>query len=90
MSDRMVDPAYLRYQYGDSEKLRIRIETHERYSERPSNYQEWVIGRLAPQPGQVVLDVGCGPGSFHRLLTQHDLHSRNCLKNATPSPDAGP
>jgi hypothetical protein len=27
------DPTYLQYQYGDSEKLRIRLETHSRYTE---------------------------------------------------------
>ena len=28
------DAAYVRYQYSDDEKLRIRIETHTKYSER--------------------------------------------------------
>src|SRR4051794_38032036 len=35
MVDRATDPRYLAYQYGDSEKLRIRLEAHERYSEHP-------------------------------------------------------
>jgi hypothetical protein len=29
--DRSIDPAYLAYQYGDAEKLRVRRETHDRY-----------------------------------------------------------
>ena len=30
------DPAYLADQYGDGEKLRIRLEAHRLYSERPN------------------------------------------------------
>src|SRR5579884_877721 len=39
---------YLRYQYADSEKLRIRADAHRLYSERPNDWQEWVLARLAP------------------------------------------
>jgi SAM-dependent methyltransferase len=67
-SFRADDPAYVRYQYSDDEKLRIRIETHERYSER-RGFHRWVIGHIAAQPGHWLLDVGSGPGTdYHPLL----------------------
>lgn len=68
MSDRATDPAYLRYQYGDAEKLRVRQETHARYSENDASFLNWVLALLEPAPGQLVLDAGCGPGVYHPLL----------------------
>ena len=72
MSDRVIDPTYLAYQYGDSEKLKIRIEAHERYSERADTvdgaWQAQFVARLCIGPGQRLLDVGCGFGSFHPAL----------------------
>jgi SAM-dependent methyltransferase len=67
------DPTYLAYQYGDAERLRVRIETHERYSERASDWYDWVVAQLGPQPGLTVLDVGCGPGTLHSVLARHDV-----------------
>ena len=46
----------------------LRIEAHQRYSERPDDYLEWVLDRLDPHPGDLALDVGCGKGSYHPLL----------------------
>jgi SAM-dependent methyltransferase len=69
VSDRVIDPTYLAYQYGDSEKLRIRLEAHERYSEHTQD--DWYpryVAQLDPSPGSSVLDVGCGFGAFHRAL----------------------
>lgn len=69
MIDRAIDPKYLVYQYGDSEKLRIRLEAHERYSEEVQDtwYPKYVA-LLDPAPGETVLDVGCGFGAFHPRL----------------------
>lgn len=61
----LTDPAYLRFQYGDDERLRVRIETHERYSENPEPFVSWVLRHVAAQPGQRLLDVGSGPGQYH-------------------------
>jgi SAM-dependent methyltransferase len=62
------DEGYLSYQYSDAEKYLIRVETHRDYSENPGDFVEWVIDRLAPTPGDLVLDVGCGPGIYHGRL----------------------
>jgi SAM-dependent methyltransferase len=67
------DPAYVRYQYSDDEKLRIRIETHDLYSER-RGFHDWVIAQVAAGPGQRLLDVGSGPGTdYHPLLPGVDV-----------------
>lgn len=66
--DRSSDPAWLRYQYGDSEKLRIRIHAHQRFSERPDDWHSIFVEQLQPAPRQIVLDVGCGFGAFHPRL----------------------
>jgi SAM-dependent methyltransferase len=66
--DIATDPVYLAYQYGDAEKLRARYETHQRYSVIPDNFPRWVIDQINVAPGQRVLDVGCGPGTYHAPL----------------------
>ena len=67
--DRSTDPTYLAYQYGDAEKLRVRRETHDRYSELPNDaFFDWVVGQLDPRPGSTVLDVGCGPGTYQSRI----------------------
>jgi ubiquinone/menaquinone biosynthesis C-methylase UbiE len=70
--ERTIDPRYLAYQYGDSEKLRIRMEAHERYSERVETtgggWQQMYAERLRPQAGESVLDVGCGFGNIQPAL----------------------
>jgi ubiquinone/menaquinone biosynthesis C-methylase UbiE len=68
MVERAIDPSYLDEQYGTEERLRIRIETHQRYSERADDYFDWILDRLQPRPGDLVVDVGCGVGSIHPLL----------------------
>lgn len=69
-TDRATDPEYLRYQYDDSEKLRIRIEAHERYSERGGEHFGWILGLLDVRPGQTVVDAGCGPGNAFGPLSR--------------------
>ncbi len=69
MTAENVDPAYLHYQYDDAEKLRIRIDTHARYSERTADtWSSWLLSHVDAKRGQTVLDVGCGPGVYHRPL----------------------
>ncbi|MEZ4836737.1 MAG: hypothetical protein R2873_32890, partial [Caldilineaceae bacterium] len=68
MTQQFTDPTYLAYQYADSEKLRIRQETHALYSEAKEDFVDWVLNVLEAQPGEVIADVGCGPGSYHAKL----------------------
>ncbi len=68
-----VDPEYLRFQYGDNERLRVRIETHRRYSERPDDFVDWALGHAALRPGQRLLDVGCGDGGCHAPLCRRGV-----------------
>jgi SAM-dependent methyltransferase len=63
-----VDRDYQQYQYGDSEKLRIRVETHRLCSDQPDRLRDGVIAQLALMPGLKVLDVGCGPGGYHESI----------------------
>lgn len=66
--DTATDASYLSYQYGDAERLRVRYETHRLYSASPDNFRTWVIDNLDVRPGMRVLDVGCGPGTYHSGL----------------------
>lgn len=66
---RLTDPEYLRSQYADDERLRVRIETHARYSENREPFVPWVLRHVGAQPGQRLLDVGSGPGQFHEHLS---------------------
>jgi len=68
MPDFATDPTYLAYQYGTAEKLRIRQEAHELYSERPNDFFDWALTLLDLRPGLCVADVGCGPGIYHGRL----------------------
>lgn len=70
MIDRMTDAANLQYQYGDSERLRIRYEAHTQYSERTSDWHELFTQVLDITPGEKVVDVGCGPGGIHAQLSR--------------------
>ena len=70
MSERRIDPQYLRYQYDDAEKLQTRIDTHARHSERTGDtFKSWLLAHIDAAPGQLLLDVGCGPGAYHAALS---------------------
>ena len=55
-------------QYADDARLAVRQATHRRYSVRPDNTPEWVLGLPAPGPGDLVLDAGAGNGAYHPAL----------------------
>jgi ubiquinone/menaquinone biosynthesis C-methylase UbiE len=69
-TERATDPGYLRFQYGDTERLRIRADTHRLYSERPDDFVDWMLDQLEPGPGHLVLDVGRGYGIYHHALAR--------------------
>ena len=66
--ERAIDPAYLHEQYSTEDRLRIRIEAHQQYSERNDDYFDWILDRLQPRASDLVVDVGCGVGSIHPAL----------------------
>ncbi|HEY1294555.1 MAG TPA: class I SAM-dependent methyltransferase [Chloroflexota bacterium] len=71
--ERAAATEYLRDQYATPEKLDIRIQAHQRYSERPDDYLDWVLNHLDPRPGESVVDVGCGRGSYHMPLVKRGV-----------------
>ena len=70
MAQHAADAAYLADQYSDSEKLRIRQETHALYSEQSGSFFEWMLEQIDAAPGQTLADVGCGHGAYHRPLAE--------------------
>ena len=65
------DPTFVAEQYSDAERLRIRIETHERYSQGDTERLiDDVVLALALGEGMRLLDVGCGAGSWHSRIAQ--------------------
>ncbi len=56
-------------QYQNPENLNRRIHIHT-YSTSPQGWMEWVYERLALQPGETVLELGCGTG----LLWMEHIH----------------
>ncbi len=58
-------------QYQTTDLLRIRVETHARYSERQIDLDAECVRALGLTGGEALLDVGCGPGAFPRYLRAH-------------------
>jgi SAM-dependent methyltransferase len=64
------DRTFVEGQYSDPDKLRIRIETHARYSRgETERIIDDCVAALDLSPGLRVLDVGCGAGSWHPRIT---------------------
>lgn len=59
----MIDPERLAAQYGTENPLRVRIETHRRYTVGPG-LEPAVDAELALSGDETLLDVGTGPGDF--------------------------
>jgi SAM-dependent methyltransferase len=62
------DPNAVRQMYTNDEALRIRQETHDRYSNPPIDFVSWAIGSVMWRGDETVLDVGCGPGRWYEPL----------------------
>jgi ubiquinone/menaquinone biosynthesis C-methylase UbiE len=61
----------VKQQYRTTDLLRIRVETHARYSERAIDLDAECVRALGLTGNEALLDVGCGPGAFPRYLRAH-------------------
>jgi SAM-dependent methyltransferase len=70
MQELGTDRAFVQDQYSDAAKLRIRIETHQRYSQGDTDrILDDATRALHLSPGLRMLDVGCGAGGWHARAT---------------------
>lgn len=51
-------------QYKTPNNLQARMEIHRRFSQNPFPWFQWEFDALAIQPGETVIDLGCGPGAL--------------------------
>lgn len=56
-------------QYATSARLNTRISIHEKYSRSKQPFGEWIVSRYDLQPGERVLELGCGTGSMWQGVT---------------------
>lgn len=62
------DPNIVRQQYATDELLRVRQEIHEHYTVPKINFVEWAIQSMEWRGDEVILDVGCGVGTYYETL----------------------
>ncbi|MFQ5400112.1 MAG: class I SAM-dependent methyltransferase [Anaerolineae bacterium] len=66
------DTNYLRdEQYRDSGNLSARAGLHQRFSSNPTGWHIWAFAQMALQPGECILECGCGPGWLWRRNLEH-------------------
>jgi ubiquinone/menaquinone biosynthesis C-methylase UbiE len=60
-------------QYSNADRLRIRIDTHRRYSQGTEGLVDGILADLKLHRGLRLLDVGCGAGDWHGALTNQGV-----------------
>lgn len=69
------DKAAMNTQYATSARLETRIGIHEKYSRNQQPFATWIVSHYRLQPGQRVLELGCGTGSMWRGVSlPEDCH----------------
>lgn len=55
---------YVLQQYSTADNLQIRRQLYARYETNPVPFSDWAFGQVRLNPGDAVLELGCGPGDF--------------------------
>jgi ubiquinone/menaquinone biosynthesis C-methylase UbiE len=66
-----------RHAYATDEKLKVRYQTHEKYTVPRIDFQSWVLDCIDWRGDEAVLDLGAGPGSYFspvRMRTPNGRH----------------
>ncbi len=61
----------LKQQYMNSSNITARINLHEKYSENKEGWFRWLYRMADIEPGERVLELGCGDGSFWKQNLDH-------------------
>lgn len=64
----IADKQVVSNQYATSVRLETRISIHEKYSRNRQPFGEWIVSHYHLQPGERVLELGCGTGSMWRTV----------------------
>ncbi|MCP4424250.1 MAG: class I SAM-dependent methyltransferase [Chloroflexi bacterium] len=60
--------------YKTPDKLSIRIQTHELYTQPKTDFTAWVLDRIRWRGDEIVVDVGCGAGAYIEATQQRSRH----------------
>ena len=63
----------VRRHYATDDHLRIRIETHDKYTIPNRSFAEWVLKRLNFKGNERILDIGCGPGLYYGKMKKQGI-----------------
>ena len=66
--------ASIKRQYRQTDPLKVRMRTHERYEERRIDLDAECMAALALDGDEAIIDVGCGPVRFLHYLREHGHH----------------
>ncbi len=65
----IADRGVVNSQYATAARLSTRISIHEKYSRNQQPFGEWIVSHYGLQPGERVLELGCGTGSMWQGMT---------------------
>lgn len=65
----IADKKVVENQYVNSTRLENRISIHEKYSRNTQPFGEWIVSHYQLQPGEQVLELGCGTGVMWQGVT---------------------